>query len=95
MLRYGASIGENTYLAKGVVVSNTDVGNFCSIGPNALIGLGEHQLEALSTSLASGVHTASLNRARTNLEGDVWIGGGAVVGAGVLVLAQLLVLAIV
>lgn len=83
MLRYGTSIGENTYLAKGTVVSNSDVGNFCSIGPNALIGLGEHQLDALSTSMASGVHTASLNRARTRLEGDVWVGGGAVVRAGV------------
>ena len=82
-LGYGSVVGQNSYLAKGTIISNTIVGNYCSIAPNALLGLGEHDLSSYSTSLSSGTHHASLLRDKTVLGSDVWIGAGVVVRAGV------------
>ena len=46
---YNSSLGRCTYIA-GSVVTNTDVGAFCSIGPQCLIGgLGKHPTHLLST----------------------------------------------
>ena len=80
---YSSAVGHNSYLAKGTIISNTIVGNYCSIGPYALIGLGEHDLNSYSTSLSSGAHNASLLGDKTLLGSDVWIGAGAVVRAGI------------
>lgn len=43
-------IGYGTYLAKNVKISNTEIGKFCSIGPNLLCGFGIHPINGISTS---------------------------------------------
>lgn len=43
-------IGRCSYIAHNSHVSNTSIGNFCSIGPNFLCGWGIHPLSGISTS---------------------------------------------
>ena len=84
-LGYGTEIGDYSYAAKGTIFSNAIVGNYCSIAPYALIGLGEHDLSSYSTSIASGVHHQSLLKHSCFIGSDVWIGAGAVVRSGITV----------
>jgi len=43
-------IGFGTYLSTNAKVSNTEIGKFCSIGPNLLCGFGIHPINGISTS---------------------------------------------
>lgn len=45
-----SSIEAHTYIAENSKVSKTQIGKFCSIGPNFLCGWGIHPTNALSTS---------------------------------------------
>ena len=45
-----AEIGEGTYLAPNSTVSVTQIGKYCSIGPNFLCGWGIHPTNGISTS---------------------------------------------
>lgn len=45
-----SEIGEGTYLAANSNVSFTQIGKFCSIGPNFLCGWGIHPTDGISTS---------------------------------------------
>ena len=44
------TIGDYTYISGNSVISFTDIGKFCSIGPNFLCGWGIHPLNGISTS---------------------------------------------
>lgn len=44
------SIGKGTYLASNARASYTNIGRFCSIGPNLSCGWGIHPLDGISTS---------------------------------------------
>ena len=43
-------IGNYAYRAKNSNITNTDIGRFCSIGPNFCCGLGIHPTNGISTS---------------------------------------------
>jgi virginiamycin A acetyltransferase len=43
-------IGQGTYIAFNANISNTTIGNFCSIGPNLFCGWGLHPINGISTS---------------------------------------------
>ena len=43
-------IGDYTYIARNSYVQKTEIGKFCSIGPNFLCGWGIHPLNGISTS---------------------------------------------
>ena len=45
-----SEIGEYSYIARNSTVHNTIIGKFCSIGPNVVIGYGDHPTHFLSTS---------------------------------------------
>ncbi len=45
-----SSVGRYSYLSKNASVSCTEIGSFCSIGPNFISGWGIHPLNGLSTS---------------------------------------------
>lgn len=47
---YESSIGEYSYVALNSTIYRTDIGKFCSIGPNLFCGYGIHPTSALSTS---------------------------------------------
>lgn len=44
------SIGEYSYVDRNSTISNTQIGKFCSIGPNLLCGWGIHPTSGISTS---------------------------------------------
>lgn len=45
-----SSIGDYTYISRNSVVNMTEIGKFCSIGPNLLCGWGIHPTNGISTS---------------------------------------------
>ena len=45
-----SSIGDYTYIASNSTISFTEIGKFCSIGPNLLCGYGIHPTNGISTS---------------------------------------------
>ena len=45
-----SKIGDYTYVAQNSAISMTEIGKFCSIGPNLVCGWGIHPLDGISTS---------------------------------------------
>ncbi len=45
-----SKIGPYTYISRNSFISMTEIGNFCSIGPNFLCGWGIHPLNGVSTN---------------------------------------------
>ena len=45
-------VGKGTYIAMNSFISMTEIGKFCSIGPNFLCGFGIHPTNGISTSPA-------------------------------------------
>jgi len=46
------SVGKGTYISSNAYISNTNIGKFCSIGPNILCGYGFHPTNGISSSPA-------------------------------------------
>lgn len=92
-------LGNMSYIAEGTSVGFTNIGAFCSIGPNVLLGgLGWHPTDRLSTHPA--FYSSRLQAGTTFVSGDddiykdnelqhtevgndVWIGAGCIVLDGV------------
>ncbi|HEU4708702.1 MAG TPA: CatB-related O-acetyltransferase, partial [Methylophilaceae bacterium] len=89
------SLGRMTYVAEASRIGFADIGAFCSIGPNVLLGgLGCHPVDRLSThpafysSRLQAGDTFSENDLfeelpRVTVGNDVWIGAGSIVLDGV------------
>lgn len=92
-----SSLGVCSYVSHGAAIGCADIGGFCSIGPDAIIGgLGAHPTRWLTTHPAfysarmqCGISFSRQNRyeelKRTHIENDVWIGARAIVLDGVTV----------
>jgi len=87
-----SKLGRFTYVTNGTVYNST-IGSFCSIGPNAIIGLGYHPTDLLSTHPAfysknktAGITFASEDKyplqPKVMIGNDVWIGAGALIRSG-------------
>ena len=46
---HNVTLGDYSYISRNALVANTDIGKFCSIGPNFCCGQGLHPTSALST----------------------------------------------
>lgn len=95
------SLGNMSYIAEGTSVGFTEIGAFCSIGPNvSLGGLGWHPTDRLSTHpafyssrLQAGTtfveYSNSLDNEtelpHTTVGNDVWIGAGSIVLDGLII----------
>ena len=90
---YNIKLGRYSYIGKRNVVSNVQIGQFCSIGGYGQIGGGMHPTDMVSTSpcFLSGKSAAGRNFAQISfktsetviIENDVWIGVGVYIKAGV------------
>jgi acetyltransferase-like isoleucine patch superfamily enzyme len=87
-------IGEYTYISQNSFVTYSEIGKFCSIGPNFCCGWGIHPLEGISTSpmfystqAQNGVTLSATNkvqeRKKITIGNDVFIGMNVTVLDGV------------
>ena len=90
---YNVSMDRYSYIGQSGVLSNVQIGQFCSIGGYGQIGGGMHPTDMVSTSpcFLSGKSTAGHNFAKIQYKtsetvvigNDVWIGVGVYIKAGV------------
>lgn len=90
-----SSLGNYSYVSNNSIIYNCQIGKFCSIGPNVVIGFGEHPIDFLSTSplfYASkngmfGTNLFTENEFKykepVTIGNDVWIGANVYVKNGV------------
>lgn len=78
------TIGKYSYIGKYVSITSSEIGNYCSIANNAIIGQGEHDLEKISTS--SKFYNKPLDVLLNKdciIGNDVWIGASSIILRGV------------
>ncbi len=87
-------VGSYSYIQEGAFINSADIGPFCSIAANAVIGLPNHPLDMVSTSPVFYDESQPMadsflkkifsgSNCRTSIEADVWIGDGVKIIAGV------------
>ncbi|MBQ9705922.1 MAG: CatB-related O-acetyltransferase [Paludibacteraceae bacterium] len=87
-------VGDYTYIAKNADIRMADIGRFCSIGPNVLMGYGIHPTDGMSTAPmfysplrqngTTLVRTALVEeKQRIRIGNDVFIGSNVTVLDGV------------
>jgi virginiamycin A acetyltransferase len=86
-----ASLGDYSYIATNSRITNTEIGKFCSIGPNFCCGLGIHPTHGISTSPMfysvahqNGVTLVSENKIQESKR--IIIGNDVFIGANVTLL---------
>ena len=89
-----SSINEFTYISHNSIVHSSSIGKYCSIGPNCVIGYGDHPTNFKSTSPIfyhtgkifefSYADTDLFNHSKKIIIGnDVWIGANVVIRNGI------------
>ncbi|MEH7252465.1 CatB-related O-acetyltransferase [Neobacillus niacini] len=88
-----SNIGRYSYIGNFCTVINTDIGQFCSVADNVIIGGGSHPIDWVSTSpvFHDGRNIFNKNfsshkystRNKTIIGNDVWIGSGVIIKSGV------------
>jgi acetyltransferase-like isoleucine patch superfamily enzyme len=89
-----STIGNYTYITAHTLIESTDIGKFCSIGPNTVIGYGNHPVNFLSSSpifyhvekifgKTFATEEAFETAPRVKIGNDVWIGGNVYIRNGV------------
>jgi acetyltransferase-like isoleucine patch superfamily enzyme len=90
----GVKLGRHSYVGLRSIVNNCNVGRFTCIGPNVIIGIGDHPVTRMSihpifysTRKQSGKSFVQqetfVEKKVVNIGNDVWIGCGVVVKEGV------------
>lgn len=87
------TIGRYSYVGSNISIINTDIGAFCSIADDCMIGGGEHPVHFVSTSpvFHSGFNCLKTNFAHNEFEpyhmteigNAVWIGTRSLIKGGV------------
>lgn len=91
---YDSTIGDYTYISPSSIISSCDIGKFCSIGPQVVIGFGDHPTNFLSTSplfyYSQPIFDTTLtdedkfeHHRKVKVENDVWIGANVYIKNGV------------
>lgn len=86
------SLGKYSYIGSECTVLNTDLGNFCSVADNTIIGGASHPIDWISTSpvfhegkniLNKNFSTHKYNPSKkTKIGNDVWIGNNCLIKSG-------------
>jgi acetyltransferase-like isoleucine patch superfamily enzyme len=90
----GSELGFLSYVGSNSKIENTIIGRYTSVGPEVLIGLGEHPTDRLSTHpvfYKKFKHTKVifanienfLEHKQTDIGSDCWIGARSIIRAGV------------
>ncbi|SUJ07387.1 Streptogramin A acetyltransferase [Shewanella putrefaciens] len=82
----GSVIGKECFINTNTIVTKAEIGAYCSIGSNVVIGPGEHDLNKISTSGRFYDNAYSeLTEKPCKIGRDVWIGTYAIIMRGVTV----------
>lgn len=86
-------MGKYSYVGAGTQITDTKIGNFCSIGRNCGIGGGVHPMSTVSTSPAflhgrnflrkNFANISYASSERVEIGHDVWVGEGVYIKSGV------------
>lgn len=80
------TIGSYSYVGYGCMITNVSIGRYCSIANSVFIGMGEHDLKNVSTSIHLAQKSIeSLTQDSVIIEDDVWIGVNVVILRGVVI----------
>lgn len=84
-------IGDYSYISRNSLISHTNIGRFCSVGPNLVCGFGIHPLDGISTSpmfystlKQNGVSLSKENKVKE--QETITIGNDVFIGANVTIL---------
>lgn len=87
-----SQIGDYSYVARNSIIHNTSIGKFCSIGPNVVVGYGDHPLHFISTSPVFYCSTTDFDlkpkenlffgHTKVEIGNDVWIGANVFIKNG-------------
>lgn len=87
------TVGKYSYIGNFCTVIHAEIGSFCSIADNCIIGGAQHPIERVSTSpvfhegkniLGKNFYEHKYNPYKiTKIENDVWIGSNCLIKAGV------------
>ena len=87
-----SNIGRFTYVSEGSRIVYAEIGSFCSIGSNVIIGGGSHPIDFVSTSpvFVNGKNIFHFNFGnvkynpfkKTIIGNDVWLGNNAIIIQG-------------
>jgi len=90
---YRSKIGKYSYVGNNSFISDTTIGNFCSISTDCYIGGASHPTDWVSTSSVfhkwKNIMKKNFSKheynifAPTNIGNDVWIGRGVTIKAGI------------
>lgn len=88
---HSSRLGDFVYIQDGGVISNTVIGNFCSIGPNVRIGPGKHPVNFISTfpafySTKLQCQITFADKDMFQESGNVVIGNDVWIGANVMIM---------
>lgn len=89
-------IDDYSYVGRRTEITNTEIGKFCSISGDVLIGLGKHDMSAMTTSslfsstknglrlsIVKEEENSFVENEKTIIGNDVWIGRRVVIVGGV------------
>src|SRR6185369_4680479 len=86
LISHDTVVGDWTFIGAGTAITKSVIGRYCSIATNCSIGMGEHLIDTVSTS----VHFYPKDRARDilvqkdlSIGNDVWIAVDTIVRRGV------------
>lgn len=86
-LHSNIQIGSYTQLNQGdYIFDDVEIGNYCNIAVNVIIGGDEHSITTLSQYGFKNINTkTALNHheLKTKIDSDVWIGAGAIIKRGI------------
>ena len=80
-----STIGKYNYIGTGTLITNAEIGNYCSIASGVKIGGAEHSISYITTyNGISGKNTQyDMFTKKSVIGNDVWIGANAVILQGV------------
>lgn len=88
------TIGAFSYVSYNSIIYHTDIGRYCSIGPNVVIGYGDHPIDMISSSPHIYLNNEIYDKdeidsflvphfKKVKIENDVWIGSNVYIKNGV------------
>lgn len=91
---HNINIGKNSYVSFNSIIYYAEIGDFCSIGPNVVIGYGDHPTNMISTSPYIYLNNLLFDISekeefliphfkKVKIENDVWIGANVYIKNGV------------